>query len=64
MAAVNAWGWSARSLLLLLIATMSFSIRCCSGRDQLLQHDHAFAKEVYVFIHSKSVDQSLCSWLE
>jgi hypothetical protein len=46
MAAVNAWGWSARSLLLLLIATMSFSIRCCSGRDQLLQHDHAFAKEV------------------
>ncbi|WIA39883.1 hypothetical protein OEZ86_013325 [Tetradesmus obliquus] len=30
MAAVNAWGWSARSLLLLLIATMSFSIRLFS----------------------------------
>lgn len=27
MAGVNAWGWGARTLLLLLIAVMSFSIR-------------------------------------
>jgi hypothetical protein len=27
MAAVNAWGWGARTLLLVLIAIMSFSIR-------------------------------------
>eukprot|EP00879_Flechtneria_rotunda_P016197 GHRR01016942.1.p1 GENE.GHRR01016942.1~~GHRR01016942.1.p1 ORF type:complete len:162 (+),score=9.55 GHRR01016942.1:396-881(+) len=30
MSAVNAWGWGARTLLLLLIATMSFSIRLFS----------------------------------
>eukprot|EP00878_Enallax_costatus_P012429 GHUV01012980.1.p1 GENE.GHUV01012980.1~~GHUV01012980.1.p1 ORF type:complete len:746 (+),score=134.61 GHUV01012980.1:2607-4844(+) len=30
MSAVNAWGWSARTLLLLLIAVMSFSLRLFS----------------------------------